>query len=261
MRRWILAIVSVVAAVGQVAVPSGFAQVDQQQVLVPIAFGAEDSLQGAEGTLWVGEMWVANESGVAVQHLQEQHCLLGCPDPQLPAKSRRRIAMQTGAAADAGALGYVPREIASELSFSARVLEITRQAQPTGFSLPVVRDDEYFHSPVTLLGIATGTAVRSSLRIYDPTAQARRYFNVTVITEAGVEVASMQLATAGPSVPAVQPYQPGYASIHDLESKLGTATDGQRIHIRVVPLDGKPYWTFASVTHNETQHVLVVTAD
>jgi len=126
-------------------------QVELQQVLVPLAFRAGKTVAGAQGTVWIGQVWATNESSENIQSLQGQQCLLGCPDPQLPAKSQRVISLRTGELIDAGAFLYVPESQADAVSFSARVLEVTRRAQPTGFAVPVVRERDYFRTPVLII--------------------------------------------------------------------------------------------------------------
>jgi hypothetical protein len=236
---------------------------ERQQVLVPLAFAAGKTVAGAQGTVWIGEVWATNESSEDIQTLQSQQCQLGCPDPQLPAKSQRAIALQTGALIDAGAFLYVPENLLADVSFSARVLEVTRRAQPTGFAVPVVRESDYFRTPVMFPGIPAGAAVRSSLRIYDASSQGGRVFLVDMVDENGSTLASVPVTLSDGTSSGPISLTPSYAAVHDVENVLASDTGARELfHLRISPMrDVGPYWAFVSVTDNETQHVLVITAD
>ncbi|MGK2857623.1 MAG: hypothetical protein ACSLFQ_10500 [Thermoanaerobaculia bacterium] len=252
-----LAPASVVAAQSQ----SG----ERQRVLVPLAFAAGATVPGAYGTVWIGEVWAANESSEDIQTLQTQLCQQGCPDPQLPAKSQRTIGLQTGERIDAGAFLYVPEHLAVDVFFSARVLEVTRRAQPTGFAVPVVRESDYFTTAVMFPGVPAGAAVRSSLRIYDATSQGGRAFLVEMVGENGNTIASIPvtLSDGATSTSGLIDLSPASVAVHNLENVLAGDTEARNLfHIRISPVgDASPYWAFVSVTDNETQHVLMITAD
>lgn len=234
----------------------------EQQVLVPIAFADGVTLAGAHGTTWVGEVWASNDSTSDIQTLQSQQCQIGCPEPQLPAKSHRTVGLQTAESVDGGALLYIPTSLTSDVSFSARVLEVTRQAQPTGFAVPVIREDEYLETAVVLPGIPRGTGVRSSLRIYDPSGQGGGSFTVELLGENGRIINSFVVTLSAGKFAASTPVTPAYAAVHDLENRASESNGSEDVfHVRVTPTTSGPYWTFASVTDNETQHVLIITAD
>ncbi|MCM2313953.1 MAG: hypothetical protein NDJ92_02210 [Thermoanaerobaculia bacterium] len=237
---------------------------ERQRVLVPLAFAAGTTVPGAYGTVWIGEVWVANESSEDIQTLRSQQCQQGCPDPELPAKSQRAIsALPPGERSDAGAFLYVPGYLAADVFFSARVLEVTRRAQPTGFAVPVVRESDYFTTAVMFPGVPAGAAVRSSLRIYDATSQGGRAFLVEMVGENGDTIASIPVTLSdGTSLESLD-LIPASVAVHNLENVLAGDTGVRDLfHIRISPIgDVSPYWAFVSVTDNETQHVLMITAD
>jgi hypothetical protein len=53
------------------------------------------------------------------------------------------------------------------------------------------------------------------------------------------------------------PAEPGFAYIPDVRELAGTEETSVRVEVAFPP--GLKFWTFASVTHNETQHVTIVT--
>jgi hypothetical protein len=237
---------------------------DELQVLVPLAFRQGETVAGAHGTVWAGEVWAANDSTVDIWTLQINLCEVEpCLPPQFPARSQGKISFQRGELIDGGALLYIPLEVADRVSFSSRVLEVTRRAQPTGFAVPVVRETEYFETPVVLPGIPAGPGIRSSLRIYDPSGHGGGTFLVELIVGAGSStIASFTVTLAAGTFFRSLAVAPAYAAVHDLESLVPGGVPDEVFHVRVTPMSGAdPYWTFASVTDNETQHVLIITAD
>jgi hypothetical protein len=260
MKR-ILSLFLAAAAFAPLHVTAQSFETEELQVLVPFAFGQDETVAGAHGTVWIGELWAANDSTVDIW---TPLCDFGVCPSYLPAKSQRKINLanpflRRGELIDGGALLYVPLEAADRVSFSSRVLEVTRRAQPTGFAVPVVRETEYFETPVVLPGIPAGAAVRSSLRIYDPSGHGGRTFLVELIALRSTIAFPVTLADGTFFGDAVTP---GFAAVHDLESLVPDGVPDEVFHVKVTPMSGSDkYWTFASVTDNETQHVLIITAD
>lgn len=235
------------------------------QVLVPFAFQPDETIAGAHGTVWIGELWAANDSS---ENIWAPLCQVGnCPG-FLNARSQEKIDFtddfpRRGELIDAGALLYVPSHVANRVSFSSRVLEVTRRAQPTGFAVPVVRETEYFETPVVLPGIPAGPSVRSSLRIYDPSGQGGERFLIELFAGAGRStIASFEVTLAVGTFYAGIAVSPSFAAVHDLERLVTGDVPDEVFHVKVTPMSGSDaYWTFASVTDDETQHVLIITAD
>jgi hypothetical protein len=234
---------------------------DDVQVLVPFPFSPGETVDGAHGTVWIGEVWAANDSNVDIW---VDLCDLGnCPGflrPKSQAKVDFSWGPMRGEGIDGGALLYIPLDVANRVSFSSRVLEVTRRAQPTGFAVPVVRATEFLETPVVLPGIPAGDGVRSSLRIYDPNGHGGRTFLVELM--AGRMTTSFHVTLSAGTFEESFPVAPAYGAVHDLESLVPGGVPDEVFHVKVTPLSGSDkYWTFASVTDNETQHVLIITAD
>jgi hypothetical protein len=235
------------------------------RVLVPFAFQPDETIGGAHGTVWIGQLWAANDSS---EDIWVPLCeWSNCPG-FLKARSQRKIDFtddfpRRGELIDGGALLYVPSRVADRVSFSSRVLEVTRRAQPTGFAVPVVRATEFFDAPVVLPGIPAGPGIRSSLRIYDPSGHEGGTFLVELIVGAGRStIASLEVTLAAGTFFAGLPMSPAFAAVHDLENLVPGGVPDEVFHVKITPMSGSDkYWTFASVTDNETQHVLIITAD
>jgi hypothetical protein len=234
-----------------------------EQALIPIAAFANQVLPGAFGTVWHGEFWIANDSDSDIYSLQGAICQLGCPPARIPVGFHGRVPLDNQDI-DGGALIYLPVTAAGQVSMSARVLEITRRAQPTGFSVPVVRESEYFRRPVTFLGIPNTSGSRASLRIYDPSGNPGAAFTIEFLASDGRTVGAMRVITTGGQPDRLAPasvYWPAVAKLHDIGSSPDLAPDAP-YHLRIRPEAAeRPFWAFVTVTDNDTQHVLVITAD
>ncbi len=238
-----------------------------ETILIPIAFSASQIVQGAYGAQWTGEIWVENASSTPVDSLQPTGlCFPPCP-PGLPAGFVGRLSSVDSNNNDGGALFYVPAVIASKMHFSSRLLELTRRAQPTGVEMPVIREDQFFSNPTAYLGVPVGSGIRSALRVYDPRLQRGSAVQVDFLSPSGEQVASTILRPGDdPVVPLklpvvnTHPY-PGAAAIRNITDMFPQLQAYAHFHIRLTPLTpGMQYWAMVSVTDNETQHVLLITA-
>lgn len=235
-------------------------------VLVPLAIG---STEGANGSLWVTDLAIANPTDAPIDVTRDTPatCLPPCTIPSLPAHSTSYV-VEPSDAATRGRLLHVEAGRAKDLSFALRVRDVSRQAETWGTVVPVVLEADLYNRAFGLTDIPVAAAFRSMLRIYD--VDARTAPRVTVRIFAIKE-------DTYPRTPAHQDtliadFEPNFiVPPADRESVAPAAaevplwlvpglTDGMRIRVEVVPLDGaKSYWGFVSVTHNATQHVAVIT--
>lgn len=239
-------------------------------VLVPIAFGWSQVLQGAYGTLWTGQLWVHNGSAQDLMSLQPGGVCVptGCT-AQLPSGSFRHVQINSNHY-DGGALLYIPLDIAPEIHMSARLLELSRSSQPNGVDIPVVAEDEFFSGPSSYLAIPVSRDNRVALRVYDPRLVRGSTVRVELLGPEGQLVAETTLSPGDdPIVPRtppdprrVQHYpHPGQAAILDVTREFPALVGFERFHIRVTPLTpGMEYWAFVSVTDNDTQSVMLITS-
>lgn len=130
--------------------------------------------------------------------------------------------------------------------------------------MPLVRENEYFRSPVIFPGVPFHAELRSSLRIYDPSGGGGRQFAVELVDSSGEMVSSFVMTLAeGRAHETTMPIVPAFAAVHDLTTFAGgNRGDDGHFSVRVRPLgELGSYWAFVSVTDNVTQQALVITAD
>ncbi|HUP66558.1 MAG TPA: hypothetical protein VM557_14910 [Thermoanaerobaculia bacterium] len=233
--------------------------------LLPIALSANDVIPGAHGTQWTGELWVHNASERSLSGLQPGNCLGGPCGIGLPAGSVGREGAIDSNHGDGGALFWIPATVAEDFHFSARFLEITRRAQPTGVEIPVIAEKDFLSSATTLLGIPVGKGIRVSLRVYDPRIQNGSAVRADLLSPDGELLDTTTLRPGDDPVVPDEPFfgptynYPGAAAIHDLTGAFPQLQAFDHFHIRLTPLTGNVYWAMASITDNETQHVLLIT--
>lgn len=241
---------------------------DFETILLPISFAPWHTVEGAFGTLWRMELWFHNGSDrdvLTFQPLTDGFCVPVPCSILAPAGKRGIYFNDLNNEGGNGAFLHVSNGIRDRISFSARLLETSRMAQPTGVALPIVRESEFLAGPSDLLGIPSGPGIRSALRVYDPVLQRGSAVIVDVIDEQGNVIATKVLYPGNhPAVPVVREdrfyNRPGVDAIMDLAAEFPILATHDRFHLRLRPLqEGVRYWAFVSVTHNDTQHVLLIT--
>jgi hypothetical protein len=161
-----------------------------------------------------------------------------------------------------GAFAIVEQGRANDVSFTLRTRDVSRQHQTWGTTIPVVRQHELFARTFTLLDIPAEAQFRSTLRIYDvdaatPPSVRVRVYGFYLSGTATVEDTLLAAMTPAFAMP------PSSAFPASAEIPLDFPTPvGQRLRVEIEPLDGRQeYWGLVSVTHNETQHVTVITPE
>ena len=129
------------------------------QFLVPI--NAPQPVPGAYGTSWVSELWIHNGSNRNIN-------VAWCPDVSLPCYSGTHAPETTERAFEEEVRASMPAvlfdlhvDVAAEVTFSSRLFELSRLAQPVGVELPVVREDQFFRAPSRFIAVTRSNAVRS----------------------------------------------------------------------------------------------------
>ena len=231
--------------------------------LIPVVVRSGEVVGGAYGSQWATEIWIHNESEVTLTALQRG--LLECPGgfACLPVYARgetSRALPVVSHEADRGVvLGGFLTGIAEKVTLSARLLELSRRAQPNGIEIPIVWENEYLIRPVTLPAIPNDDQTRVALRVYDPRWLPGSSVRIELLTLSGQLIGS---TTLRPGDNIVSRAHPGYQGINDLAALFPELHEHQRFDIRVTPLTpGMEYWTFVSVTDRATQHVLLITPD
>jgi hypothetical protein len=239
-------------------------------ILIPIAFGQGNELAGLQGTRWRGEVWLHNEASQSVdlQHLVPCLFTEACT-ATYPSGYTDRLTVGLVGAPDHGILLSPSAAVAQQLTFSSRLFEISRGAQPLGVDVPVVHEDQFLRTTTYLLGLPGGAKVRTSLRIYDPRREGNRNPETTVLVEilrpdtpltnSGTVVAALPITTVTPPF-SYGGLAPGYAAIYDLAAAFPAIAELDYFHIRLTPIkSGTEFWAMASATDNETQQVVLIT--
>lgn len=221
-----------------------------ETTLIPIVFAPERELAGAFGSIWAGEIWIANQSDEGLL-LQAWDCIPVCHDAAEP-NSITTHKNPLVAGADRGLLYVILDEIAEQVHYTARMFELSRHSQPNGIDVPVVREHEFLRGVGMMLGVPINSDSRATLRIYGPTRAPDHAVNIEVLSENGDLLEALTLEV----LPGAETFWPGYAQIPNLRDAL-ELPEG-RVHIRLESVSGIPYWPLVSVTDNHTQHVLLV---
>lgn len=146
-----------------------------------------------------------------------------------------------------GAFLWIPPNSINNLAMSLRVRERSRQGETWGTNISIIPEREFKTDLVALLSVPLMPEFRTRLRIYslDNGVMVR----VRVIKSDSTRVYQDVTVPLSDSTSA---FLPTYAEISQFNA-------ADNVRIEVEPLGGKRIWAFASVTHNETQHITVIT--
>ena len=231
--------------------------------LVPI--NVPDASPGALGSKWQTELWVYNGSdfplnlqGVCPGILFQPACSL-TPYHSVGVTEKAFSYETLNGAPVYSALVFSLYSWDANVVLKSRLYETSRHAQPAGVEIPVVREDQFFTKPSRFIGIPRTSGFRIALRVYDPMRIAGSAVRIELFDISGKSLSSSTV----PLVPqTIDSISPGYAAILDLAGAFPQLADVDRFDIRVTPVvDGMYYWAFVSVTDQDTQTVLLVTAD
>jgi len=231
-----------------------------ETILLPIAFRPGVEVRGAFGTVWQGQVWLTNRSRGPINIQQWYGC--GSDDclAFYPAAYAGLLTKPVDDLPEPGALLTPTADDAQLLTFSNRIFEVTRHAQPQGIEVPVVREGNFISGSTVLLGIPVA-GVRSALRVYDPRRVAGASFRIEAVAPDGTVLGATDLTTMfslfGPHQ--WDPIRPGFAAIYDLAAAFPGVTGLDYFHVRITPItQGVEFWAMVSVTDNDTQQVLII---
>lgn len=243
----------------------GFAQdVDSfDKVLLPVA--VVQPRPGAHDSLWTTEFSLVNQSSTPVQIFGYRPCpnFDGCAGVEsVPPGATVNPPLQ-GYPDQEGYLLYVERGRSNDVSFSLRARDLSRQSQTWGTQIPVVRESDALSGPANLLDIPTNTSFRTMVRVFDFSFGTTSTLEVIVygITPRAIPGPPDQLlfrAVVTLLGEAGDVFHPSYGEF--LLPQIPEISQFTKLRIEIRPSEpGLRYWAFASVTHNETQHVTTIT--
>lgn len=226
-----------------------------ERVLIPVAFLGE--MAGGYGSRWTVQVHGYNASDRYIRVKPFGNCSFGaCPAIPADARSAFSISPYNGVIPGGGLFIYVDDPDHEAVRFNVRIHDVSRQDETWGTELPVVRESEISEGTIVdLLELPRQPGFRTTLRIYDFAA-----VNAPVIVrlhdDAQRTVISEEVV---PLSDAGRPLDvPSQAALNDFGASLGTGTSPVRVEI--IPTSPEMrIWAFATVTHNETQHVTTLT--
>ncbi|HEX6642923.1 MAG TPA: hypothetical protein VF215_17535 [Thermoanaerobaculia bacterium] len=233
------------------------------RVLLPL-IGPD--VPGAGGALWRTEVTGFIESDTPIE-VRPDFCefVLICPPVVQPLRTPFDV-YGHGVAGFVGAgLGqfvYLREADEPKLHLNARVYDVSRTAETAGSEIPIVREHDFTHGTISLLGIPVATQFRHTLRVYDLDGRdgaqvaIRIYANEETTPRLSVTrtLTAPDTVTIGdrPIFPATTQFEIG---------QLVSLTGIETLRVDVEPLDdGLRIWSFVSVTNNDTHHVTTFSA-
>lgn len=252
---------------------------DFEAVLVPTYFSGP----GAYGSQWETRVTIQNPGSADVPMTRPVVVFTNTACPALCCGASQVIpARRTGTLCSAtplppsGMLLYVPKTAAgSQVTFSASIRDVSRNAQTAGTELPIARERDFRFGSVFLPPVSADARFRTALRVYAFAADngVRLPFNGSTV---GVNIYSVH----NPSVALVSttltlegqpadellfdPVMPS-ATIGDLVGAFPQLAASDSYYVELVPyptLTSPPaltqVWGFLSITNNDTQQVTMV---
>lgn len=231
-----------------------------ERILVPIHISGETP--GAHESRWTSRAVGHNRADRAVPVRQSPETCAGEGCPSGRPNSSFSLDLWITPSNGRAALLWIGRPENEQVSFNLRIQDLSRQALTWGTEIPVVRESEAFTTTIDLLNIPTDSRFRQALRIYELFPEtgsskdvAMRIYpldsNQPIVTE------SLRLQLDPRESPWTRPLE---LRILDLVGAYPVLTAFQQIRIEIEPLTpGMRFWSFVSVTNNDTQHVTTIT--
>lgn len=244
------------------------AQAGYQTFLLPIYLDGQ--ISGANGSRWQTDFWIRN-GGATAAALAPWECPAGQVCPAVfpltrtlePRESIHNLpAFFRPPTANPARLLYVTRNEADAVSTQLRFADVSRSALNGGTELPVVREDDLFSGPLSLLNLPVDSRFRVMLRVCDVALTESRFRVDVYAQEAGtgntLEQSFELAATTNDS--GDFRLTPAYAQF-SLDAILQLPRIGASpVRLEITPLtQGSRFWAFVSATNNDTQLVTLVT--
>lgn len=236
-----------------------------ERVLVPLYF--DGVLKGAYGSEWTTSLWIRNNGTDAVSIApwscaDGQDCAGAPATYELPSsRSLKNLAPLSGASdGNPSRLLYLSQAESSDVSFSVRFADQSRGLTDAGIDMPVIRENEALYGSAQLFSVPLKSSFRVLLRLYELGDVSSR-FRVTIypqseLDEQPIHSEELTATVQGGSFPT----KAGYATL-DVTGLLHLEKAWpDSVRIQITPLtEGSRYWSFVSLTNNDTQMVTLVT--
>lgn len=236
-------------------------------VLVPVGVSPnEPPLAGLNGSQWRSSIWVGNSSNQAVEFFAGYpYCALLCasccmgttPFPGLSGFQLRDLSPDF-VEIHTARLYYLQKGLASSVSFSARVRDVSRSSDTEGTAIPVVREKDLRSGELDLLDVPVDALSRTALRLYDVDVRSDTMVTLRFYSMPENQlVTSYQIGLVPPRTDFERTSFPsfaGYGEVMDISRFLSSG----RYRINISSNNFARLWAFASVTNNSTQFVTVI---
>lgn len=259
-----------IAGHSPVVLPNAFTyttdpQAEYQRVMLPIYF--DGVIHGAHGSEWTTSLWVRN-NGTDDVRVAPWACAAGAVCPAVypwtyslrASQSLRKLVPLAANDGNPSRMLYLSQAGSDEVSFSLRFADRSRGLVDAGIDLPVIRENEALHDSAHLFSVPLNSSFRVLLRLYEM-GEASSRFRVTIYPQSELEEQPIHSEEVSTTVAeGTFPEKAGYAQL-DITAllrleKAWPAT----VRLEITPLtEGSRFWSFASVTNNDTQIVTLVT--
>lgn len=227
-----------------------------ERILLPVSING--IVPGANGTQWKTDFWLRNDGADTITiapwsvspHTHALPAQFALHNPQDLSSEGRGNPSQ---------LLYVLETPTARISASLRVADVSRHDLNAGTDIPVVRDADLLTDRAQLLNVPIDPATsRVLLRIYDVAITDASYA-VSVFAqteEPSFTVTSFFVHARTPQTGQFR-NEAAYVQL-DLTSALPASPGNFRVEVSP-RTPGSRFWTFASITNNDTQLVTLVT--
>ena len=241
---------------------------EYEQVLVPLQLV---DTPGAFGSLWRTTVLASNISDTPIDVQAYGECPVPVPCIQEPIPPQATVAISTMRRSEVqGAFLAVEKGRVGDLSITIRTVDHSREHLTWGATIPVITRRDLFTGRFGIGDVPVTDDFRSTLRIYDFDGRTPGAVRVRIYRLFATELPLPVPRPPDPLIAELIPSfttpvsgngvfgHPGYAAVPLW--LIPEVQQAGRVRIVVEPLDDSgDYWAFVSSTHNETQHVTVLT--
>lgn len=244
--------------------------VPYDKVLLPVVMA--DPEPGLLGSMWVTRLTVTNNSADSVSVVPFLPPGGGCTCfyPKLRPGVTASLDVPRERAPSRGVFLFIERPRVTDVDIDLRAQDLTREHDTWGTTLPIVRDSAFRRTAFSLIDLPTAEAFRVTVRFYtlDPSKNAEVNVKLFAIDPGPnhAEPSDVLLGqktftiSAQPGVGANSSFfpHPGYSELTSLDAIAPSPFSKARVRLLITPVNGDAIWAFATVTHNDTQHVTVI---
>jgi len=230
-----------------------------ERVMIPLAIAGE--VLGAFGSRFTTQVIVRNDADSPVLISQQP---LGCGRVPCGLGIERKSSQTLLLSVPNGRATFIYVEAPGkgQVTFNARVQDVSRQALTWGTELPIVRDSDWFVGRAAqIINVPTDARFRQTLRVFEDIGGPTRTVRIRIFpmdSEVPLVDTTRTTILDTPN-PGGFPSYPAYVQINHLVDEFPQLAAVPRVRVEL----SAPFavWGFVSVTNNETQHITTVTPE